>query len=206
MTTPGLLDGVREFMHAGNQLPSPGFRDAATRKLRLSLLDEEFTEYVERGEEQDNLVEIVDGLLDIIVVAYGSLLAYEGTYKPFVQLNEYPMRSEFGDLSLRLDTRQRLQRLADDYFDAEGCDDEWRVMVALYRLIRAAWASLRGYIGTDAALECAAEVTRSNLDKIVDGKVIKDPETNKILKPEGWRGPDVIGILDRHCLLEQVSA
>lgn len=33
------------------------------------------------------------------------------------------------------------------------------------------------------------EVCRSNEDKIVDGKVIRDPVTGKILKPEGWRPP-----------------
>lgn len=205
MTTPKLLDGVRLFMEAGDQLPSPGFGDTATRQLRLKLLDEEFTEYIERGEDEDNLVEIVDGLLDIIVVAYGSILAYEGTYKPVVNLTEYPMRGDFGDLSLRLETRGLMGRLADDYFDAEGDSGEWRVMVTLYRLIRAAWNSLRLYIGTDAALECAAEVTRSNLDKIVDGKVIKN-EAGKIQKPEGWVGPDIVGVLGRHGLLEPAAA
>lgn len=34
-----------------------------------------------------------------------------------------------------------------------------------------------------------AEVNRSNLAKIVDGKVIRDPVSGKILKPEGWTKP-----------------
>lgn len=35
------------------------------------------------------------------------------------------------------------------------------------------------------------EVNRSNLAKIVDGKVIRDPATGKILKPEGWTKPNL---------------
>lgn len=36
-----------------------------------------------------------------------------------------------------------------------------------------------------------AEVNRSNLAKIVDGKVIRDPVSGKILKPEGWTPPNL---------------
>lgn len=35
------------------------------------------------------------------------------------------------------------------------------------------------------------EVNRSNLAKIVDGKVIRDPVSGKILKPEGWTPPNL---------------
>lgn len=38
--------------------------------------------------------------------------------------------------------------------------------------------------------EGMAEVVRSNLEKIVDGKVIKNPETGKVKKPEGWKDAD----------------
>lgn len=36
-----------------------------------------------------------------------------------------------------------------------------------------------------------AEVNRSNLAKIVDGKVIRDAVSGKILKPEGWTPPNL---------------
>lgn len=47
------------------------------RALRIRLIREEFTEYVD-GEDKDDLAEIVDGLLDIIVVAWGTLISYIG--------------------------------------------------------------------------------------------------------------------------------
>lgn len=34
------------------------------------------------------------------------------------------------------------------------------------------------------------QVIETNLAKIIDGKVKRDPKTGKVLKPEGWRAPD----------------
>ena len=41
------------------------------------------------------------------------------------------------------------------------------------------------------------EVHRSNMAKLVDGKVIRR-EDGKVLKPEGWTPPDVLGVLLDH--------
>lgn len=41
------------------------------------------------------------------------------------------------------------------------------------------------------------EVQRSNMAKVVDGVVVRDLESNKVLKPAGWRAPDVAGVLER---------
>lgn len=78
-----LLTGTTEFMRLGGQLANPEFDpqwEADSRKLRRNLINEEITEYFD-GEDQGNLVEIVDGLLDIIVIAWGTLLAYVGEDK-----------------------------------------------------------------------------------------------------------------------------
>tara|TARA_R110001606_G_scaffold297277_1_gene445048 strand:- start:16871 stop:17338 length:468 start_codon:yes stop_codon:yes gene_type:complete len=48
--------------------------------------------------------------------------------------------------------------------------------------------------GADAARRAADEVTRSNLAKIVDGKVLRRADS-KILKPDGWQPPDIAGAL-----------
>lgn len=74
---PNILDGTEQFMRASEQAIAsvPGFPDIATRELRRELLDEEVLEYF-RADHRDDLVETVDGLLDIIVVAWGTLLAY----------------------------------------------------------------------------------------------------------------------------------
>ena len=52
------------------ELPSKEIRD-----LRKSLLEEEWTEYLE-GEQADDIVEIADALADIIYIAYGTAVAY----------------------------------------------------------------------------------------------------------------------------------
>lgn len=43
---------------------------------------------------------------------------------------------------------------------------------------------------------CWDEVQRSNMAKLgPDGKPLKNPETGKIMKPEGWQPPDLFGLL-----------
>lgn len=94
MTLPNLLDGVAEFMRLADQrtgewlhhntgeltysgglpMSEDGFN--ALRAFRIEILREEFQEYLDKGEDMDDPVEILDGLLDIIVVAYGTALTY----------------------------------------------------------------------------------------------------------------------------------
>lgn len=88
------LDDVLLFMEKANQLTEGKFPYGppetdvfitdiwtlhlpALRALRVKLLDEEFEECL-RGEEYNDLAEIIDGLIDIIWIAMGSLLAYIG--------------------------------------------------------------------------------------------------------------------------------
>lgn len=51
-------------------LPSPD-----VRQLRITLLREEFEEYLE-GEEQHDIVEIADALGDMVYVIFGTALSY----------------------------------------------------------------------------------------------------------------------------------
>lgn len=94
MTLPNLLDGVAEFMRLAEQQTGewldPKYKDVtysgglpmsedgfnALRAFRIEILREEFQEYLDKGEDRDDPVEILDGLLDIIVVAYGTALTY----------------------------------------------------------------------------------------------------------------------------------
>lgn len=78
-----LLDGTEQFMRLARQLDEPEFTEhhnVGIRRLRRLLLAEEYTEYCD-AEFADDLVETVDGLLDIIVIAWGTLLAYIGPDK-----------------------------------------------------------------------------------------------------------------------------
>jgi hypothetical protein len=95
-----ILDATEEFMNRGGQefnvweailgQPNRVVPDTSTqpqklfiaalndlRVMRENILIEEFTEYM-KGELNDDPVEILDGLIDIIVVAYGTALAYFG--------------------------------------------------------------------------------------------------------------------------------
>ena len=45
--------------------------------------------------------------------------------------------------------------------------------------------------------EAFAEVHRSNMAKLVDGKVLRR-EDGKVMKPEGWTAPDLARILAEH--------
>ncbi|MHA0288302.1 hypothetical protein ACXYX3_17855 [Mycobacterium sp. C3-094] len=80
--TPNLLDATETFMELAKQLETVGFPEpgSALRELRQKLLREEFDEY-RVGEARSDLLEVVDGLLDVIVIAWGSLLAYVGPDK-----------------------------------------------------------------------------------------------------------------------------
>lgn len=77
-----LLSATETFMTKAKQLPSQGFpvswRNSPLRELRAEMLREEYEEYIDFGESQDDPVEIADGLCDIIVVAWGTMLAYFG--------------------------------------------------------------------------------------------------------------------------------
>ncbi|MEV2222692.1 hypothetical protein AB0E01_22770 [Nocardia vinacea] len=77
--TPDLLTGVEQFMTAVKQAiaTTPHLPHYKTRCLRMNLLEEEVAEYFD-ADESDDLEKAVDGLLDIIVVAYGTLLSYVG--------------------------------------------------------------------------------------------------------------------------------
>jgi hypothetical protein len=76
-----LLQGTEEFMRKAGQLdrgPEFGDYDSPERSLRRDLLREEMQEYL-LAERLDDLAEVCDGLLDIIVVAWGTLLSYVGS-------------------------------------------------------------------------------------------------------------------------------
>lgn len=97
----------------------------------------------------------------------------------------------------------------DDYLDAAASGDvEWAInravadgradiveMVdAFHDITVIAYGGALETAGTAGAKATADEVTRSNLSKIVDGKVLRR-EDNKILKPDGWRPPNIQGAL-----------
>lgn len=82
-----------------------------------------------------------------------------------------------------------------EYDDAEYNNDPVEVADGLLDIIVVAWGSLLAYFGPEVTRRLAREVARSNLDKVVgEGLPIKN-EDGKVLKPEGWIAPRIIGVL-----------
>lgn len=60
-------------------------------------------------------------------------------------------------------------------------------------LFTSAAAMLSTSIDTEGAITHGCE---TNLAKLVEGKIVRDPETSKVLKPEGWKPPDFTPFVD----------
>jgi len=81
-----------------------------------------------------------------------------------------------------------------EYTDAEYADDLVEIADALADIIYIACGTAVSYgIPLD---DVFAEVHRSNMAKLVDGKVIRR-EDGKVQKPEGWTAPDIKGVLEK---------
>jgi len=81
-----------------------------------------------------------------------------------------------------------------EYLDGESFNDLVEVADALADIIYIACGTAVSYgIPLD---DVFAEVHRSNMAKLVDGKVIRR-EDGKIQKPEGWTAPDIKKILTK---------
>jgi predicted HAD superfamily Cof-like phosphohydrolase len=79
-----------------------------------------------------------------------------------------------------------------EYLKGETEDDLVQIADALADMIYIACGTAVAYgIPLDKVF---AEVHRSNMAKLVDGKVIRR-EDGKVLKPEGWTPPDVKGVM-----------
>jgi predicted HAD superfamily Cof-like phosphohydrolase len=79
-----------------------------------------------------------------------------------------------------------------EYLTAESEDDIVEIADALADMIYIACGTAVAYgIPLDKVF---AEVHHSNMAKLVDGKVIRR-EDGKVLKPAGWKPPDVKGVM-----------
>lgn len=201
MTIPDILAGTEKFMTAAGQLPGLGWDDPATRRLRINLLSEELTEYLDADDAND-LTEVVDALLDITVVAHGTRLAYgrdDSTWIVGTMVTRHWHNPE---------ARQRLRRNIEEsahwYFEAEDRGQRDDALIYLGNLIQYCANALDAFVGGDIARACADEVTRSNLSKIVDGVVLRRESDNKILKPETFVPPNIAGVLTDAKLLTTV--
>jgi predicted HAD superfamily Cof-like phosphohydrolase len=85
-----------------------------------------------------------------------------------------------------------LQEEFNEYITAEAENDLIEVADALADIIYIACGTAVSYgIPLDKIFE---EVHRSNMAKLVDGKVLRR-EDGKIQKPAGWTAPDIAGVM-----------
>lgn len=102
---------------------------------------------------------------------------------------------EFADIDTRNLRQDLLEEEVDEYFTAEAYEDLVEVVDGLLDIIVIAWGTLLAYVGEDKAKAAAAEVVRSNLDKVIGEGLPYFREDGKVLKPAGWRGPDIAGAI-----------
>lgn len=89
--------------------------------------------------------------------------------------------------------------------EVEETRDAWfvnRVPEAVDGFLDTAYVAITGAIriaGVEKARECWEAIMRANTSKIdgTYGETITNPKTGKILKPKGWKAPDIKGILGR---------
>jgi predicted HAD superfamily Cof-like phosphohydrolase len=108
------------------------------------------------------------------------------------RIGSRPSLPDMNERSLRMKLLQEEMR---EYSEAEGDDNIVEIADALADIIYIACGTAVSYgIPLD---EVYNEVHRSNMAKLVDGKVLRRDD-GKIIKPEGWTSPDIADILNRH--------
>jgi predicted HAD superfamily Cof-like phosphohydrolase len=103
-------------------------------------------------------------------------------------------KPELPDREERILRRNLITEEFNELTDAEYANDLVEIADALADIIYIACGTAVSYgIPLD---DVFAEVHRSNMAKLVDGKVILR-EDGKIQKPEGWTAPDIRSVLDK---------
>ena len=107
------------------------------------------------------------------------------------RVGEYPELPDVSERTLRM---KLITEEFNELCDAEEANDIIEIADALADIIYIACGTAVSYgIPLD---DVFAEVHRSNMAKLVDGKVIRR-EDGKVQKPEGWTAPDIKGVLDK---------
>lgn len=89
--------------------------------------------------------------------------------------------------------KRLLQEEYEEYLDGEDNDNIVEIADAIADMIYIACGTAVAYgIPLDKIFD---EVHRSNMAKLVDGKVLRRAD-GKVIKPEGWQAPDLKKIID----------
>ena len=190
----------KAFEHPVHYVPT--IPNEQQQRLRPSLCKEE-TKETNQAFEEDDLTGVADGLADTVVVVVGSYLAFglevfEPIWTPACFEPTMPKNDEKNTLI-------KLMSLASDRIQQAFVYLDLRTPPHLDE-IKAAFDMTMGIVQI-VAYRCGIdfmpvfrEVNRSNMSKVVNGKVLKN-EHGKVIKPEGYTPPNVAGELERQRLL-----
>lgn len=144
--------------------------------MRRRLIDEEYTE-LQKGLSDGCRVQIADACADLAYVCMGWLWATRHTY-----MNRIFSRASKSLAVGFVDTSYRaVMRTNESFFVDLLFDDSIQCGLAHGLPMDEVWA----------------EVQRSNMSKISADGTVKRREDGKILKPLGWKPPDIRGVLER---------
>lgn len=190
-----LLEFHRSFGCVTNETPTlPG---KETRLLRHTLVIEELQETIDALDEKD-LPEFVDGLIDTLYVAVGTNLTYgveivESVYG----LPSEPPAFPSGTGMTLIDAMLRgLKEVANKVLNPviNTAPELPIVCLCMNKVIGDCLQTL--YICGVDAMHVFAEVHLANMRKLgPDGLPIRR-EDGKVVKPEGWKRPDIQRVLD----------
>ncbi|MEV4127130.1 hypothetical protein [Nocardia sp. NPDC049707] len=174
--------------------PTPGWVPDNELQLAVDLIDEEFEE-LKLAIHRFDMIEVADAIADGMYVTSGLLLRL-GLARTYIndllrEPIEPPTWIHFNP-SIMGNLRDRHEQLFDAMWSRNLIDVDVTGHQLMYLLSELALMLRIPLMST------WAEVQRSNLAKLVDGKVIRHPQTNKIMKPTGWRAPDIAGVLSAH--------
>jgi len=138
----------------------------------------------------------------VVILCRGNLSYGEQTMSFYTDVKEFHQAfgQRIGEKPELPSSEERCLRIRlleeefEEYMAGEGNDDIVEITDALADIIYIACGTAVSYgIPLD---DVFAEVHRSNMAKLVDGKVIRR-EDGKVKKPEGWTSPDIKSILDK---------
>jgi len=175
----------------------PGGIPILAQKQRIVLLDEEIKELHDAIDAHD-IIEIADAVVDIAYVLCGGVLEF-GLTKPFIAHNPKHGKpnydSQYG-YGMQL---AALMKLEINRFHEITERGEFRGIIQILTDLKDwIYLCLDLYELTPIFEKLFDEVHRTNMAKLHDGKVVKDPVTAKIQKPEGWQAPDLESIINKH--------
>ncbi len=167
-------------------------RGFACKKLRIDLIEEEFAELCDAARDE-NEIEFIDGLCDLLYVAYGAADVFD--VKLYIaDQGKGMVQTLLIDESYIPEALFDLSKLV--YFACRSIDAEDRgpagIEKTLGDLVNKCWYIGHRCLGLDLR-PFFVLVHQANMLKI-SGPVRED---GKRLKPEGWVAPDIAGLYEK---------